>query len=193
MSLSDVKKSVGDHPSVWLLAIVFVAGFVYLLKWSCWSGISFINVNATNIVGYLTPLLLTAALIERAVEVVITPWRDPEADDKTSKVAAAKDQAGKSDATDDDQKTLADNTSDLNQYKGKTRQYAYAIAVALSVFAVTAGIRTLWPLLDTSKPVPAGQLDFFRWFDMVLTTLLLAGGADGLHAPINRFVSFFRE
>jgi hypothetical protein len=81
----------------------------------------------------------------------------------------------------------------LNQYKGKTRQYAYAIAVALSVLAVTAGVRTLWPLLDTSKVVPADQLNFFRWYDMVLTTLLLAGGAAGLHAPINAFTSFFEK
>lgn len=140
----------------------------------------------------MTPLLLTATLIERAVEVVITPWRDPDADDKSNKVAAAAAQVEA--GVDNAQATLEARTSDLNEYTGKTRQYAYAIAVALSVLAVTAGVRTLWPLLDTSKVVPPpAQLNFFRWYDMLLTTLLLAGGAAGLHAPINAFTSFFEK
>jgi hypothetical protein len=191
MKIGDVANSLKEHPSVWLLSVTFVAGFIYLKFWSSWNGIAFIKVDATNIVGYLTPLLLTAALIERAVEVVITPWRDPEADDKAIKVATAAAQVKAGDAN--AQNALNTNAGDLNQYKGKTRQYAYAIAVALSVLAVTAGVRTLWPLLDTSKAVPTDQLNFFRWYDMVLTTLLLAGGAAGLHAPINAFTSFFEK
>lgn len=192
MTLQDVKDSVKEYPSIWLLSITFVAGFVFLQFWSGWNGLTFIKVDATNLVGYLTPLLLTATLIERAVEVVITPWRDPDADDKSNKVAAAAAQVEA--GVDNAQATLEARTSDLNEYTGKTRQYAYAIAVALSVLAVTAGVRTLWPLLDTSKVVPPpAQLNFFRWYDMLLTTLLLAGGAAGLHAPINAFTSFFEK
>jgi hypothetical protein len=192
MSYVDVKNSVKMHPSVWLLSLAFAGGFVYLKFWSNWNGIAFVKVDASNIVGYLTPLLITAALIERAVEVVITPWRDPDADDKSSKVAAAAAQVKA--GVDDAQASLDTNTGDLNRYKGRTRQYAYAIAVALSVSAVTAGVRTLWPLLDTSKVVPPPeQLNFFRWFDMVLTALLLAGGAAGLHAPVSAFTSFFEK
>jgi len=35
------------------------------------------------------------------------------------------------------------------------------------------------------------QLGAFTVFDVILTAALLAGGADGLHAPINAFTSFF--
>ncbi len=181
------------NPAPWLLAATFVAGFVYLLVWSHWNGVTFINVNAGNIVGYLTPLILTAALIERAVEVVITPWRDPDADTKITKLAAVKAKAEKDGATDNDQDAVTASAGDLNQYRGKTRQYAYAIALALSVLAVTAGVRTLWPLLQSPGTILEAQANFFRWYDMVLTALLLAGGAAGLHAPINAFTGFFEK
>lgn len=199
-NFNDLKTSISAHRSIWLLAAVYVGGFLYLGIWSHWNGVTFIPVDEKNIVGYLTPLILTAALIERAVEVAITPWRDPDADDKASKVKVASDSV-KANVTDDQAKQeLADSKNDLNQYRGKTRQYAYAVAVALSAVAVTAGVRALWPLLQPDNVThqvtfPGGdpQANFFCRYDMVLTTLLLAGGAAGLHAPINGFTSFFEK
>jgi hypothetical protein len=192
-NIRDLGNSIKKNPGVWLLALVFVLGLVYLLYNSHWNGLHFVNVTSSNLLGYLTPLILTAALIERAVEVVISPWRDPDADTKTSAVKAAAVKAKAPNADANAQQTLKTNTDALNEYRGKTRQYAFAIAVALSVLAVTAGIRTLWPLLDQTQAPPADQLNYFRWYDMVLTALLLAGGANGLHAPINAFTSFFEK
>jgi hypothetical protein len=192
-NINDLGNSIKKSPGCWLLGLAYVLGFVCLLFNSRWNGLHFVNVTSNNLLGYLTPLFLTAALIERAVEVVISPWRDPDADAKASavKIAAANAKAPHAPAS--AQHMLQTNTHDLNQYKGKTRQYAFAIAVVLSILAVTAGIRALWPLLDQAQAPPADQLNYFRWYDMVLTALLLAGGANGLHAPINAFTSFFEK
>lgn len=192
---SDLKSSLTVHGGAWALFAAFAGGFFYLLRWSHWDAVPFVKVDATNLIGYLTPLILSAALIERAVEVVISPWRDPEANAKITRVTVAKAKAAKDTATQEDRDQVTTSAGDLDQYKGKTRQYAYAIALALGVAAVTAGVRTLWPMLDTTAmpASPVDQLNYFRWYDMVLTSLLLAGGAAGLHAPINAFTSFFEK
>ena len=188
-------QSFADHPENWLLAFAFVGGFFYLAYRSHWNAALFQNVNATNIVGFLTPLIITAAVIERAVEVVISPWRDKDADqmrsaiDNASKLAsAAPDDAAAS-------THLQAVTDDFSQYTGQTRRYAYALAVVFGVIAVTGGVRALWPMLDTNtlKNLPTDQQSYFRWFDMLVSALLLAGGAAGIHAPINAFTSFFQK
>lgn len=51
MTLQDVKDSVKEYPSIWLLSITFVAGFVFLQFWSGWNGLTFIKVDATNLVA----------------------------------------------------------------------------------------------------------------------------------------------
>ena len=126
---------------------------------------------------------------------MISPWRDQKADGKQTVVnnastsaSAAPDNAGAS-------ASLQTATDDLSQYRGQTRRYAYAIALGLSVIAVTAGVRALWPMLDTNslRSVPTDQQNYFRWFDMLVSTLLLAGGAAGIHAPINALTSFFEK
>jgi hypothetical protein len=200
VSKSAVPGSRLEHVSIWVLAVTFVAGlgFLYYFNQWNWNPLQF-NVDQISIYVKLTPLVLLAGLIERAVEVVITPWRDPDADDMTSKMVQAKAQAAQPGATDDDQQAMADTVSDLNKYTGKTRQYAYSIALALSVCAAVAGIRTLWPLLSLDKagvptfPISAQQLTFVHWFDLVLTALLLTGGAAGLHAPINGFITWIEK
>lgn len=186
-----------EHLSIWVLALVFVGALGFLFYFNNWNWNQLVfNVDQISIYIKLTPLVLLAGLIERAVEVVITPWRDPAADDMTSKMVQAKAQVAKPGATDDDQQALADCSSDLNKYTGKTRQYAYAIALGLSTCAAVAGIRTLWPLLSLNAngqpafPIGAQQLIFLHWYDLLLTTLLLTGGAAGLHAPINGFVTW---
>jgi len=190
-----------EHISFWVLAVTFIAGLGFLYYFNQWNWSPFqFDVNQISMYIKLTPLVLLAGLIERAVEVVISPWRDADADDKISKVAQAKVQAALPDATDDDQQAVADTVSDLNKYTGKTRQYAYSIALALSVCAAIAGTRTIWPLLaidaNTHLPTPAmsvEQLTFAHWFDLVLTALLLTGGAAGLHAPINGFITWIEK
>lgn len=196
INYQTVLQSVENHTGGWLLLITIIGGLAWLMR-SHWNSVQFQNINASNIVGYLTPLILTAGLIERAVEVVISPWRDAEADKKQNTVNVATTLASAAPGDPGSVATLKDATDEFAHYTGQTRRYAYALALAFSVMAVTAGVRALWPLLDpnavSGKTIPVDQLNYFRWYDMVLSTLLLAGGAAGLHAPINAFTSFFQK
>lgn len=190
-----LQQSIAKNPGAWVLAVVFIGGFCYLMYHSHWNAALFQNINGANIVGFLTPLIVVSAVIERAVEVVISPWRDKEGDRKVNAVQTVSTLAA---AAPDNQAaacTLQDATDDLAQYTGQTRRYAFALAVGFSVMAVTAGVRVLWPMLDANllKTLPADQLDYFRWYDMLLSTLLLAGGAAGIHAPISAITSFFQK
>ena len=190
-----LQKSIARNPGAWLLAVVFIGGFFYLMWKSHWNAAIFQNINAANIVGFLTPLIIVSAVIERAVEVVISPWRDKEGDRKTNAVQTMSTLVAAVPDSPAAVSTLQDASDDLVQYTGQTRRYAFALAVAFSVMAVTAGVRVLWPMLDTTvlKTLPSDQLDYFRWYDMLLSTLLLAGGAAGIHAPITAITSFFQK
>ena len=105
-----------------------------------WPGIN-IKVDYTTVPTVLAPLILTAAFIERAVEVMISPWRDPGADVKARALRDAKSNT----AAVASQHAAAD---DYTQYKGKTRRYAFAFALLLGTAAAMVGIRALWPFLD---------------------------------------------
>lgn len=190
-----IGQSLAKYPGVWLMAATYIGGFLYLMYRSHWNATLFQSINANNIVGFLTPLIVTSAIIERAVEVVISPWRDQEGDRKQTKVTNVSTVLSVAPDNTQAASDLQDATDDLAQYTGQTRRYAFALAVAFSVMAVTAGVRVLWPMLDQVKvlSVPADQQDYFRWYDMLLTTLLLAGGATGIHAPISAITSFFQK
>jgi hypothetical protein len=175
-----------------------------------WPGVN-IRVDYTTVPTVLAPLMLTALFIERAVEVVISPWRDPGADQKTRALKDARSNA----AAIVSQKVAADA---YIQYKGKTRRYAFACALLLGTAAATVGIRALWPFLDDpngifvaatqstvngvttvnkaqGNPINDPKYHNFRTafivVDIALSALLLAGGANGIHSVITAFTSFF--
>ncbi|HXM10351.1 MAG TPA: hypothetical protein VN946_10420 [Terriglobales bacterium] len=175
-----------------------------------WPGIN-IKVDYTTVPTVLAPLILTAAFIERAVEVMISPWRDPGADQKARVLKDAKSNT----AAIASQQAAAD---DYTQYKGKTRRYALAFALLLGTAAAMAGIRALWPLLDDpngtfvvattstangvttvskaqGNPINNPNNHYprtaFIVVDVVLSALLLAGGANGIHSVVTSFTSFF--
>jgi hypothetical protein len=134
--------------------------------------------------------MLTAAFIERGVEVVISPWRDPGADE----LAKAHDSAMSGPAATAEKKSKV--ACDLDQYKGKTKEYAFAALLAFGLIAAMAGVRALWPFLDDrAKAVfsifSAGQQNTFIVFDVVLSAALMAGGTNGIHSVVNAFTTFF--
>ncbi|MFP5236778.1 MAG: hypothetical protein ACLGSD_12825 [Acidobacteriota bacterium] len=185
---------IAKYPGVFVLVLTYIFGLLWLLYKSHWNVALFQTINASNIVGFLMPLIVTAAFIERAVEVVISPWRDKEGDRKSSNVQTASKLMDAAPGP-DQAVSLQAATDDLNQYTGQTRRYAFALAFAFSVMAVTAGVRVLWPMLDVNalKSVPVDQQNYLRWYDMLLSTLLLAGGAAGIHAPISAVTGFFQK
>jgi hypothetical protein len=158
------------------LGVLVVLAFVL-----AWPGVS-IKVDVNTVPTVLAPLMLTAAFIERAVEVMISPWRDPGSDQKVQALKAATNNS----AAIASQQAAAD---DYTQYKGKTRRYAFAFALLLGTAAAMVGVRALWPFLDDPSKNPPRTA--FIVVDVVLSALLLAGGANGIHSVVIMFTSFF--
>jgi hypothetical protein len=146
-------KDIG-HVPVWFSLGITLIGVGAFAAFARWNGVH-LYVEPTKIAGVLAPLFLGAAFIERAAEVAISPWRDTQAD-KLSDTADAKKAHAKAKAAaaapatvvsssvdpanstafaapTDAAATAAQSASDavdaLAQYRGKTKQYAYAIAL----------------------------------------------------------------
>jgi hypothetical protein len=136
----------------------------------------------------MSPLLLTAGFIERAVEIVISPWRDAGATKLGNVVDTLKAQVPAVDAT-----MIAKADAQFQEYRGETQQYAFAASLSFSLAAAYVGVRALWPFVDhqTFEKLGSHQQWLFLVVDLVLSAALLAGGADGIHSVINSFTTFF--
>lgn len=193
-----------------MLVLAGLGVLVLLAIVLAWPGIN-IKVDYTTVPTVLAPLMLTALFIERAVEVMISPWRDPGTDQRARVLKDAKNNT----AAIASQQTAAE---DYTQYKGKTRRYAFAFALLLGTAAAMVGIRALWPFLDdpngkfvaatvstsngvtTASKAQGNPINdpgnhhakaAFIVVDVVLSALLLAGGANGIHSVVTAFTSFF--
>jgi hypothetical protein len=175
----------------WPAPLVFTAGcgviavtlFAILLRWG---GLRF-SIKPGEVLNVLSPLILTAGFVERAIEVLISPWRDEGA----TKLQNALDAAKASVPPDPVKVQVA--SDELIEYKGTTQRYAFATSLTISLAIGIAGVRTLWPLLDSTKfgSISSSQQNYFLVVDVVLTAALLAGGADGIHSVVEAFTSFF--
>lgn len=158
-----------------------------------WKGIT-LTVKTGDIAAKLGALAFAATAIERAVEIIISPWRDPDANKKEKKVNELKAQPDYP-ATRAANSTQMQNASDdLADYKGQTQKYAAAIALLFGLLVSIAGVHTLSPFLDSTNAsafTSSHQEAFFNTVDVLLTSALLAGGADGAHSFINSVTSFF--
>jgi hypothetical protein len=146
----------------------------------------------------LAPLAFASAVIERAVEILVSPWRDAEASKLDKAVTAIKARPKP-----DDPAMNARNVADLkaasdalDEYRGDTQRYAFAVSLTLSVLVSMAGVRALGPFADAGKLndvkfTSQAQHLFFQCVDVALSAGLLAGGADGIHSVVNAATSFF--
>lgn len=135
-----------------------------------------------NIGRVLTPLILVALFIERAVEVVISAWRGQGAAARQHAVEHATGESLK----------FARLAQD--QYKRQTQRLAFTVSLTLAVFAGLVGVRAIEPLMDLSAQgapaLAAAQTLWLFRFDVLITGLLLAGGADGIHQIVTTFTTF---
>jgi hypothetical protein len=170
---------------------VALLGVIIFLGFLRWDGLSF-TVKLENLTSLLAPIAFAATVIERAVEILVSPWRDAEANKLEKAVAAIKARPASSDATQNavDLKTASDA---LDEYRGDTQRYAFAVSLTLSVLVSIAGVRSLGPFVDATKlkDVNPAQHLFFLGIDVTLSAALLAGGADGIHSVVNAITSFF--
>ncbi len=192
MALTFAAKKNWPLLSAIAIAILGVAVFHEFLNWN---GLSF-KIQLTDLTSLLAPLAFASAVIERAVEILISPWRDSDASKLEKAVAAIK--ARPADPAKDQQNAidLANATEALDEYRGVTQRYAFAVSLTLCVLVSIAGVRALGPFADTvsfndPKITSSAQRFFFLSVDVILSTAMLAGGADGIHSLVNAVTSFF--
>jgi hypothetical protein len=148
-------------------------------------GLAFSTTGLQNVGQVLTPVALMSVFIERASEVVITTWRSDEMQRRQHALETAQG----------DSKTFAQHALDF--YRLETQRLAFVVSFSLAVIAALVGLRVVQPLLDPTvfaslQKVPAYhlQLLWLSRLDIVLTGLLMAGGADGIHKIITTFTAF---
>lgn len=205
----DGKSHVNAHVTTLILEIAAFVTAVLVLAWLKTSGLLFqtaspaaganFGFDPSYVISRFTPVLLTAACIERAVEVLVSPWRDAGAgqlavDLKTAQLVAtqlvATQDAGQNQNA---VVTHSEAAKALHAYRGDTQQLAFLVSLILGLLASVAGIRVLDPFLAPGalNGLSWGQSILFASFDVILTATLLSGGADGMHSVVNAFTSFF--
>lgn len=146
---------------------------VGIVWWLRPDGISFRAMGPTEVAPLLTPVFVTAAFMERAVEVFVSVWRGETA----TELAFARDAASES------QRAGAEHA--LAAYKCESQRLAFKGAFIGGLVLAIAGVRGLTPFLASD----AHPSWLFTACDVVLTALVLSGGAEGIH----RFVSVITE
>ena len=123
-----------------MLFILLLIGTYILFRATRASSLGFSSEALANVGNVLAPLVLIAAFIERAVEVLLTPVRGDQTDMLRHKIEDAK-QAGSD---------TAQLERRLAEYKLGTRRQAFFLAVAIGLLASVLGVRGLEGLLETA-------------------------------------------
>jgi hypothetical protein len=180
------KLSSGSSDPLIVATSFVVVSVFFFAAFLRWGGLSF-SIKPAEIMNVLSPLVLTAGFVERAVEVIISPLRDTGANKLQNALDTAKAAVPPVAAM------IQTANEGLQEYKRTTQRYAFATSLTMSLAIGIAGVRTLWPFLDSVKfgSISPTQQHYFVVVDVVLTVALLAGGADGIHSVVEAFTSFF--
>jgi hypothetical protein len=181
---SLIGKKLGV-PVIILLVLLALAGL------GAWRSdlVRFVPISGGDVVDLLTPLILIALFIERALEVFVTGWRSLDKDKLEKGVEVARQTSG----------DVATAEATLDEYRRQTQRIAFLSAAAAGAFIALCGVRVLEPLTDIQlaqelwrdNPGGIGLQGFgFRLADIVLTAGLLAGGAEGIHRVMTLFLDF---
>jgi hypothetical protein len=198
----------GWIPDVLLLGAATVAAVAGTLAGWAAGPLSFKPLTAQAFAGEIGWLVAVALIIERAVEVIVMVFRDPQADlldeaesqaaealqsAETAAVAVAADPAAaapsKAQAADTATKarlTLAAARRRTIVYRSGTKMLALRVGFVFGVAVSLAGVRALGGLLPDKTVVSA----LFTVVDVVITGAMLAGGSEGIHRMANVFTSF---
>lgn len=171
------------------VAILALTAFAIWLRWE---GVG-LSVQVSNIASLLAPLVFAAAVIERAVEILVSPWRDAQASKLEGILSAIRARSSDPTASTQNAAELKAASDALDEYRGETQKYAFGLSLTLSIVAAMVGVRALGPFLDSAKfhATSHAQQIYFLSVDVALSAALLAGGADGIHSVVNAVTSFF--
>lgn len=155
----------------------------FVLQWDAVA----LTVSLQELTSRLGPLAFAAAVIERAVEILISPWRDAEASKLSQAVTSL--QPGAANPSPDPAALKAASDA-LAEYRGETQRIAFSVSLTLASIASLVGVRALGSFADLST-ASRGQHLAFRAVDVALSAALLAGGADGIHSIVSAVTGFF--
>lgn len=132
----------------------------------------------------MAPLVILALFIERGVEVILAAWRAGGASQRESDMQMAMDQG-----TVDEQWRAR---TDLDSYRADSQRLAFALAFVISLLISMMGVRAIEMLVGQNllAAAPAEQRTLFVRVDVLVTSLLLTGGAEGIHKVVNAFTTF---
>lgn len=191
----DTRKDKNKTGPLIIAFSAAIAGAVIFGGWQTWRSLA-MSVSLQNLTSLLAPIAFAAAVVERGVEILISPWRDAAANKLENEIAAIKARTpANTPMPQDDQDKLRKKSDELDEYRGETQRYAFLASMVLSTLVSIAGVRALGPFLSTSAFATSGtaQERFFLFVDVTLTATLLAGGADGVHSIVNAVTTFFQS
>src|SRR5947208_10510614 len=111
-----------------ILVIIMIFPVAYWLKPQ---NVQFWEFKQEDVVRLFTQLILIALIIERALEVILTPWRGPEAERMTAEMQTHHQlaQSGQQGA----QANIEKSKLDLTDFKSKTQNLAFKASFVLGV------------------------------------------------------------
>jgi len=155
-------------------------------------------------VPFFTELTAIALFVERALEVLLTPWREKDAQEKELQHTMAKRRlelelraapgtpAAPAAATVPNPSDVVTTKQALVEYRSQTQQIAFLISLATGIVISLLGVRALQFFFDDASlaALPPRQHHLFQALDVVLTGALISGGADALHQVVTVFTDF---
>ncbi|WP_299602535.1 hypothetical protein [uncultured Tateyamaria sp.] len=196
---------------------LIIAGVAILAAWISF-GIGFDNVNLTGLgvtdIGqkFLT-ITFVALFIERAIEIIVNTNHGSEEAHLTDEVMVtriAKENAAKAVAAarangaDEQeaqaafvsafaahQEMVSEAAKKLRPLKNRKAFTATLASVTISAFAAVIGFRIFGQFIEGDFAAAIKNETQQSWFsalDILITTLVLAGGADGLHNTIGQYL-----
>ena len=170
-------------------AVIIIAAGIVVAAYVHAQMVQYWTFTAQDVARLLTPLILTSLFIERALEVLLTPWRGPDADELKRKIEAAKAEATA------DEASASSWEQKLLQHRASTRQLAFLTGLALGTLISALGLRAMQPFFEPKafQTLPPTQQTLLTGIDVLVSGALLAGGADGLHKVVSVFTNFFDQ
>jgi len=195
----------------WVGVLVIVAAVIVAMKF----GPNELQLNpdiSKQFVSFFTELTAIALFVERALEVLVTPWREKgaQAIDVAATAAqgalrAHQDQTKATTLAPEAVAALAAKAPDLQQkaqqsaqalaeYRAETQRIAFVASLAVGMAVSLVGFRALDFFVQggvqTDLAAYPRQLKLFQALDVVLTGAVISGGADGLHQMVTIFTNF---
>ena len=133
--------------------------------------------------------------VERSTEVVLSGMRSRGADSLDAAITIQKNRIATAANETEKQKLIVKLETikiERTTYRSQSRRLAIFIGVAWGLVVAFAGVRALGTLTDTAGLVEP-QVKYFRWIDIFLTGVMLAGGSDQFNKFSKAFASVMQR